>query len=95
MNIYSISPEIITNLTSFLRSVLPAVALESISIESLNSVRIYPKSDGETLSSGRGQLVARTTLIVDDSKMKEGKLEDTGISASWIMLTQVFGICVF
>lgn len=80
MNIYFTSPEIITKVTKFLRSILPAVAVESISIDSLNSERIYPQSDGEKLSAGRGQLISRTTLVVDESKMQEGKLLDKGIS---------------
>ena len=79
MNIYSASPEIITKVTTFIRSILPAVAVESISINSLNSQRIYPQSDGEKLSAGRGQLVSRTALVVDESKMQEGKLLDMGI----------------
>lgn len=78
MNIYSTPPDVIAKVTGFLRSILPAVVVESMSIKSLNSERIYPKSDGETLSAGRGQLVARTTLVIDDSKMLEGKLQDTG-----------------
>jgi Mini-chromosome maintenance replisome factor len=79
MNIYSTPPEIATNVTAFIRSILPAVAVESISINSLNSQRIYPQSDGEKLSAGRGQLVSRTALVVDESNMQEGKLGDMGI----------------
>ena len=78
MNIYSASPEIIAKVTTFIRSILPAIAVESLSIDSLNSQRIYPQSDGEKLSAGRGQLVSRTTLVVDESKMREGKLLDMG-----------------
>ena len=80
MNIYSTSPEIINKITAFIRSIFPAVALESISINSLNSQRIYPQSDGDKLSAGRGQVVSRTSLIIDESKMQEGKLSETGIS---------------
>ena len=54
------------------------MAVESISIDSLNSHRIYPQSDGENFSAGRGQLVSGTTLVVDESKMQEGKLLDMG-----------------
>ena len=79
MNIYSTSPEIITKVAAFICSISPAVAFESISIESLNSQRIYPQSDGDKLSAGRGQLVSRTILVIDESKMEEGKLLDTGI----------------
>ena len=78
MNIYSTSPEIVTKVTAFIRSILPAVAVESISIDSLNSQRIYPQSDGEKLSAGRGQFVSRTSLIIDESNMQEGKLQDMG-----------------
>jgi hypothetical protein len=79
MNIYSTPREIAAKVTAFIRSILPAVALESISINSLNSQRIYPQSDGEKLSAGRGQLVSRTALVVDESNMQEGKLRDMGI----------------
>ena len=80
MNIYSTTPKQIGDILSFLRSVLPAVAFESISIESLNGDRLYPKSDGERLSSGRGQFVSRTLILIDESKMGEGKLGDRGTS---------------
>lgn len=79
MNIYSTPPEVVTKITTFIRSILPAVAVESISINSLNTQRIYPQSDGEKLSAGRGQLVSRTALIIDESHMQEGKLQDMGI----------------
>jgi len=78
LNIYSTSSEIITDLTLFIRSVLPAVAYESISIDNLNSTRLYAKSDGEQFSAGRGQFVPRTAMILDETSMKEGKLLDTG-----------------
>ena len=78
LNIYNVSPEVSKNLKNFLKSVLPAVAFESISIENLNSQRIYPKSDGENLSAGRGQLASRTALVIDDSNMNEGQLQDLG-----------------
>jgi hypothetical protein len=79
-NIYSTTPEIISNLTSFIRSILPTVATESISINTLNNRRLYAKSDGESFSAGKGQLVTRTTMILDETAMKEGKLQDMGIS---------------
>ena len=77
MNIYFTPTAITTKITTFLRSVLPAVAAESISIKSLNAERIYPQSDGEKLSAGRGQLVFRTAMVIEDN-MQEGKLLDTG-----------------
>jgi Mini-chromosome maintenance replisome factor len=80
MNIYSTSPEMVAKITAFVRSILPAVAVETMSIEALNKRRMYPKSDGETLSAGHGQLVPRTALLIDESKMQEGKLQDMGTS---------------
>jgi hypothetical protein len=78
MDIYSTPTHVVTNLTTFLRSVLPAVAVESISVDGLNSTRLYPNSDGERFSAGRGQFVARTTLVIDESNLQEGKLQDIG-----------------
>lgn len=80
LNIYSTSSEIVADLTLFIRSVLPAVAYESISIDNLNSTHLYAKSDGEQFSAGRGQFVPRTAMILDETSMKEGKLLDTGPS---------------
>lgn len=78
VNIYATPSDIVAKVTHFIRSVLPAVVVESISIDSLNSQRIYPKSDGEQLSAGRGQLIPKTALIIDETHMKEGKLQDMG-----------------
>jgi hypothetical protein len=80
MNIYSLPSPLISKITAFTKSILPAVAVQSVSIDTLNKQRIYPKSDGEKLSAGRGQLVSRTALIIDESNMQEGKLLDMGIS---------------
>ena len=77
MNIYSTPPDIIANLIVFLRSVLPALSLESLSVDALNSSCIYPKSDGDKLCAGRGQFVSGTVLLINDT-MQEGKLQDTG-----------------
>jgi Mini-chromosome maintenance replisome factor len=78
MNIYSTTPAIIGNLTKFLREILPALAVESLSIEGLNSTRLYPKSDGDSFSAGRGQFVSRTALVIDESGLQEGQLIDMG-----------------
>jgi hypothetical protein len=80
MDIHSLPTTLIPKITTFIKSILPAVAVESISIDTLNKQRIYPKSDGEKLSAGRGQLVSRTQLIIDNSNIQEGKLFDLGIS---------------
>jgi len=80
MNIYSTPPEIITNLTAFLRSVVPALAVEPLSVDALNRSRLYPKSDGDKLCAGSSQLISGTTLLINDT-MQEGKLLDTGILA--------------
>src|SRR5271170_5641553 len=81
MNIYSTTPDMIANLVAFLRSVVPALSLESLSVDALNSSCIYPKSDGEKLCAGRGQFVSGTALLINDT-MQEGKLQDTGITTS-------------
>jgi len=82
MNVYSVPTATTHKLLAFLQSVLPAVAIEKLSIEYLNKQRLFPQSDGEKLSAGRGQFVARTALIIDESHMQEGKLLDTGTSIS-------------
>ena len=79
INIYNTSPETIAKIVSFLRSILPATVVQEVSIKGLNAQRIYPKSDGEKLCAGRGQFVSRTALIIDESKMQEGKLQDMGM----------------
>jgi hypothetical protein len=83
MNIYSTPPDIIANLIVFLRSVLPALSLESLSVDALNSSCIYPKSDGDKLCAGRGQFVSGTVLLINDT-MQEGKLQDTGITVVYM-----------
>jgi hypothetical protein len=83
MNIYSTPAHVIANVVAFLRSVLPALSLESLSVDALNSSCIYPKSDGDKLCAGRGQFVSGTALLINDT-MQEGKLQDTGIAVIYL-----------
>jgi Mini-chromosome maintenance replisome factor len=79
INIYSTPSATTKALTTFLQSVLPALAIQPLAIDLLNKTPLYPRSDGEKLFAGRGQYVSRTALVIDEAGLQEGKLGDTGV----------------
>ncbi|TIA97065.1 hypothetical protein E3P94_03204 [Wallemia ichthyophaga] len=50
-----------------------------LSIENLNSRRLYPFSNGDDLHSGSLQLSPSTVLILDERFLGQGTLQDTGV----------------
>ncbi|EEB05703.1 MCM binding protein [Schizosaccharomyces japonicus yFS275] len=69
----------VANVVSTLKQVCPRVYQETVSIERLNSVRFYPSSDGESLSTGVLQVSPGTVLVLDETQLNKGILNDTGV----------------
>ncbi|GAA5862180.1 hypothetical protein JCM8547_007765 [Rhodosporidiobolus lusitaniae] len=75
-------PESFSNtLSATLASLVPSLATLDLSIASLNDkkTRLAPRSRDESLESGNLQLASGTAVLVDLTKIGEGKLEDTGV----------------
>ncbi|GAA5888198.1 hypothetical protein JCM6882_000317 [Rhodosporidiobolus microsporus] len=70
-----------SSLASTLSSLVPSLATLELSVASLNdkSTRLAPRSRDESLESGQLQLASGTAVVVDLTKIGEGKLEDTGV----------------
>jgi hypothetical protein len=70
----------VSSFTATLSSLLPRLTSLDLSIPSLNDpkTRLAPRSRDESLESGQLQLAAGTAVVVDLTKIGEGKLEDTG-----------------
>lgn len=49
-----------------------------LTIEGLNAGRFSPKSEYENLQAGLLQLVDGTSLLIDETSLTEGTLNDTG-----------------
>lgn len=68
-----------TKLSQALSQLVPALVHQPLSIEALNKERWYPSSDGDMLRSGRLQVAKGTTLLIDETHLNEGTLQDTGV----------------
>ncbi|GAA5833275.1 hypothetical protein JCM11251_005191 [Rhodosporidiobolus azoricus] len=70
-----------SSLPTTLSSLVPSLANLEFSIASLNdkATRLAPRSRDESLESGQLQLAQGTAVVVDLTKIGEGKLEDTGV----------------
>lgn len=57
------------------------VLAQKVTISELNSKRFYPRYDieKEVLETGEFQCCDKTYLVIDESEMNEGKLEDFGV----------------
>ncbi|KDN37741.1 hypothetical protein K437DRAFT_296498 [Tilletiaria anomala UBC 951] len=77
----SAAPELMNSLASVLGLLCPSVVSQSLALCELNdtSKQLFPSSDGENLKAGRLQLPKGSVLLIDESKMGEGELKDTGV----------------
>lgn len=71
-----------SSLIRTLSALVPSLAPLSLTINSLNdpSSRFSPRSRDESLDSGMLQLTKGTNVVIDLTKLGEGKLNDTGQS---------------
>lgn len=71
----------ICSLTSFLSQLISPSQVLELTIASLNNAtNVYsPVSHDESLDAGRLQLPAHSLVLVDETKMDEGKLESHGL----------------
>ncbi|GAA5883357.1 hypothetical protein JCM16303_006707 [Sporobolomyces ruberrimus] len=70
-----------SSLIRTLSALVPSLAPLSLTINSLNdpSSRFSPRSRDESLDSGMLQLTKGTNVVIDLTKLGEGKLNDTGV----------------
>ncbi|XP_022205941.2 mini-chromosome maintenance complex-binding protein [Nilaparvata lugens] len=68
-------------LYNFLTNLVPTSHYEPMSLESLNSSKFVPKKNYETsrLESGILQMSKNTLLVLDETKMQAGQLNDRGV----------------
>ncbi|XP_037708457.1 mini-chromosome maintenance complex-binding protein [Drosophila subpulchrella] len=72
-----------TSLYDILKLLLPASHYLPMTLETLNTVSFAPKKDYETnkLVSGVLQLAPHTHLVLDETRLQQGKLEANGVHA--------------
>jgi hypothetical protein len=68
----------IAKLNDILQELLPRLVKLDFNIVELNKLRYLPESKEENLISGVLQLPQGTTLLVDETRMGEGNLQDRG-----------------
>jgi hypothetical protein len=64
-----------------LSRLLPLFSVVKLSLEVLNSDRFVPESDGEDLSSGYLQLPAGSVVLLTETGIKEGGINEKGMFA--------------
>lgn len=71
---------VVNKLQKVLEQLLPRLVKLDFNIAELNKVKYLPESKDENLISGVLQLPQGTTVLVDESRMGEGNLQDRGES---------------
>uniref|UniRef100_A0A4P6D665 Mini-chromosome maintenance complex-binding protein n=1 Tax=Rhodnius prolixus TaxID=13249 RepID=A0A4P6D665_RHOPR len=71
----------ITNLYKLISQLLPKTHYLPMSLETMNSTEMIPKKNYETdrLQTGLLQLSEHTHLVIDETKLEVGKLEEKGV----------------
>ncbi|XP_058054328.1 mini-chromosome maintenance complex-binding protein [Anopheles bellator] len=87
LNLSNIPGEVLPGYTEslygLLELLLPASHYFPMTLESMNTVQFAPKKDYDTntLTSGLLQLAPHTHLVLDETRLKAGKLEAAGVEA--------------
>ncbi|KAG2181550.1 hypothetical protein INT44_008365 [Umbelopsis vinacea] len=61
------------------RKLVPAFVELPLSLDVLNTTNFYPRSNDENLHAGVLQLLDGTTVLVDETMLKEGTLKEQGV----------------
>ncbi|KAL1916747.1 uncharacterized protein VTP21DRAFT_5451 [Calcarisporiella thermophila] len=73
------SNEFAHTLTTSLQDITERCLGIPLRLETLNNMPFYPRSENEMLSSGVLQLANGTLLVIDETVLQEGTLNDTGV----------------
>ncbi|WBW72734.1 MCM binding protein-like protein Mcb1 [Schizosaccharomyces osmophilus] len=79
LNLTNCTPERASRIISLLKYLTKRTVVQKVDINELNREPLYPRSDGDTLSIGRLQLTPGTLLILDETELSSGTLNDTGV----------------
>ncbi|OZJ02304.1 hypothetical protein BZG36_05195 [Bifiguratus adelaidae] len=66
-------------LTALLSTLLPTILRLPLTIEQLNNSHYFPRSEYDNLLSGHLQLTSNTYLLVDETRLQEGNLQEQGL----------------
>ncbi|CCG84788.1 protein of unknown function [Taphrina deformans PYCC 5710] len=78
LNIRGLSPDTAKALTSLVSDLTCTYSFD-MSIDNLNRSKLYPSHDGEEFSAGTLQLPADFAVILNESALSEGKLDERGV----------------
>ncbi|RHZ53020.1 hypothetical protein Glove_452g44 [Diversispora epigaea] len=67
------------NVSKVLSSILPKYHDLPLTLSTLNEIDYFPNSNSDELDSGVFQVSKGTWFLIDETVMKEGKLNDTGV----------------
>lgn len=79
LNIQGCDGSIVQRIKGFLNSTCSPFVYQKITIDILNKVQLYPLSDGEKLTPGVLQIAQHTILLLDETELEEGQLNERGV----------------
>ena len=81
VNLTNLKPFEAKALTSLIQNITPLTNYIPLTIESLENLKLAPHKNYETntLEGGLLQMVDGTTVIIDETTMKEGQIKEKGI----------------
>ncbi|EPY50732.1 MCM binding protein [Schizosaccharomyces cryophilus OY26] len=79
LNLTNCTPVCAFRIISLLKDLTNRTVVQKVNVHELNKEPLYPRSDGDTLSIGRLQLTPGTLLILDETELSSGTLNDTGV----------------
>ncbi|EPX74613.1 MCM binding protein [Schizosaccharomyces octosporus yFS286] len=79
LNLTNCTSEHASRIISLIKTLTKRTVVQKIDVNELNKEPLYPRSDGDTLSIGRLQLAPGTLLILDETELSSGTLNDTGV----------------
>ncbi|XP_063710953.1 mini-chromosome maintenance complex-binding protein-like isoform X2 [Symsagittifera roscoffensis] len=82
LNITNSSRDVVKKLTQLLQSILPNLVYFPMTVESLNKSKLIPHKDVETgvLHTGVLQLPPGSSVIIDETCMEPGTLDESGLA---------------
>lgn len=90
LNVSKGSPDLSAHVTEALESVLPRVVSAALTLEMLNKSAFAPRQDESTqnLLGGFLQLANGTALVLDETALNPGKLDENGMQRGWAGCTR-------
>ncbi|CAA22598.1 MCM binding protein homolog Mcb1 [Schizosaccharomyces pombe] len=78
LNLTNCTSELVSQLVSVLRPLIKRMVIQKVNVAELNRKPLYPLSDGETLDTSHLQVAPGTLIVLDETELSSGTLNDVG-----------------